>query len=136
MRPKESFLFLCLTALVFACNKDKLTGSGNTISEDRNVAGFTGVVVNGSTKAFITVDTGFAVTVKGYENLLPYLETNVVNGVLEVGFKDNMDVNNDNTELHVTMPSLDDVQTNGNNYPGLNLGISLLLFDCLISSDC
>jgi hypothetical protein len=110
---KKLFLLLPFAVLVFACKKGRITGTGNVTSQERNVAGFTGVVVNGSTKAFINLDTGFTVTVKGYQNLLPYLETNVVNGVLYAGYKDDADVSNDNTEVYVTLPALDYVQTNG-----------------------
>jgi hypothetical protein len=113
MNVKKLFLFLSLTISVFACNKDRITGNGNVISQERNATGFTGVVVNGSTKAFINLDTGFSVTVKGYENLLPYLETDVVNGALQVGFKNDVNVSNDNTEVYLTLPALDYVQTNG-----------------------
>jgi len=110
---KKLFLLSSFAVLVFACKKDRITGTGNVTSQERNVAGFTRVVVNGSTKAFINLDTGFTVTVKGYQNLLPYLETNVVNGVLYAGYKDDVDVSNDNTEVYVTLPALDYVQTNG-----------------------
>src|SRR3954466_15556079 len=113
MNPIKSFLLLPLAILVFGCTKDKITGSGNVIAEERNITGFTGVAVNGSTKAFIHLDTAFSVTVKGYGNLLPYVETNVENGVLQVGFRNNVNVSNDNTELHLTLPILDYVQTNG-----------------------
>ena len=100
----KKLIALLFTVLIFSCNEDKITGGGNVITQERSVTGFTGVVTNGSTKAFISMDSFFAVTVKGYENLLPYLETNVGNGVLEVGFKDNVNVSNDNTELHVLCP--------------------------------
>jgi len=113
MNLKRLFLLLSFVVLMFGCNEDKITGSGSVISQERNVTGFTGVVVNGSTQAFINLDTGFAVTVKGYENLLPYLETNVVNGVLNVGYKNDVNVSNDNTEIYVTLPILDYIQTNG-----------------------
>src|SRR6476619_841013 len=113
MNLKRLFLLLFFAVLMFACTEDKITGSGTVVSQERNVTGFTGIVVNGSTKAFISLDTGFAVTVKGYENLLPYLETNVVNGVLNVGYKNDINVSNDNTEVYITLSTLDYVQTNG-----------------------
>jgi len=113
MGLKKPFLFLTFAVFVFACSKDKVTGSGNVISQQRGITGFTGVVVNGSTKAFINIDTGFAVTVTGYENLLPHLETNIVNSVLQVGYKNNITVSNDNTEVHVTLPILNYILTNG-----------------------
>ena len=113
MDQKKSFLIFCFAVFLFACNKDKITGSGTVVSQKRDVIGFTGVVVNGSTKAFINIDTGFSVTVKGYENLLPYLESSVVNGVLQAGFKNGVNVSNDNTEIYITLPILNYVQTNG-----------------------
>lgn len=126
---KKVTLLLLFTALLFSCNKNKITGSGNIISQERNASGFTGVVVNGATKAFITIDTGFSVTVKGYQNLLPYLETKVSNGILQVGFKNHTNVSNDNTEVYVTLPVLNYVQTNGNGGMAINgtvTGTSLL----------
>lgn len=113
MRLKSLLWILPVAALLAACNKDKITGSGDVISQERNITGFSGIVVSGSTKAFINLDTGFSVTVKGYGNLLAYLETNVVNGVLQAGFGNNINVSNDNTEVYITLPTLDYVQTNG-----------------------
>jgi hypothetical protein len=113
MRLKKLLFVLPVAVLMFSCKKDKIAGSGAVISQERYVAGFTGVVVNGSTKAFIKMDTVFAVSVKGYENLLPYLETSLVNGVLQIGFKNDVNVSNDNTEVHISLPALDYVQTNG-----------------------
>ena len=102
MKLMKSFLAVSFAILVSACNKDKIRGSGDVISEVRNVTGFTGVVVNGSTKAFINIGTAFTVTVKGYKTLLPFLETNIKNSVLEVAFSNNVTVNNDNTEIYIT----------------------------------
>ena len=109
----KKLFWLCGIVVFVACNKDKISGSGNTISEERNVTGFNGLIVNGSTKAFVNIDTGFTVTVKGYENLLPYFKTSVVSGVLEAGFSDDVTVSNDNTEIYVTAPTLDLLETNG-----------------------
>lgn len=114
MNHKKLWLLLPLMVLIFSCHKDRITGSGNIISQQRNMTGFTGIEVNGATKAFVTIGTDFSVTVKGYQNLLPYLETNVSNGVLQAGFKNHTNVSNDNTEVYVTLPVLNYVQTNGN----------------------
>jgi hypothetical protein len=110
---KKSFLLLSFVFAMLSCNKDKITGNGSVTSQQRNITGFTGVVVNGSTKAFINIDTAFSVTVKGYQNLLPYLETKIENGLLQVGFKNDVNISNDNTEVYVTLPILNHVETNG-----------------------
>ena len=44
---KKLFLLLSLARIVVACNKDKITGTGNVTSQERSVASFTDVVVNG-----------------------------------------------------------------------------------------
>ena len=113
MDLKKSFSIVLTIVMIAGCSKDKITGSGSITSQERNVTGFSGVVANGSTDAFINIDTGFIVTVKGYENLLSSYETTVSNGVLTAGFKDNVNVSNDNTELDVTLPLLDYVETSG-----------------------
>ena len=106
---KSTFYALLITAAVTSlcsCSKDRITGSGNVKTEDRQLTGFTKVSTQGSTNVFITQGTSFKVSVKAYENLVPYLETEVVNGTLEVHYKDNTNVKNDNAEVYVTMPSL------------------------------
>ncbi|MGH2642755.1 MAG: GIN domain-containing protein [Chitinophagaceae bacterium] len=114
MNLKRLYLILLFPILMVACNKDRITGSGDIISQNRDVSGFSGIVTNGSTPAFITIGTGFSVAVKGYQNLLPLFEINVSNRVLQAGFKNNVNVHNNNTQLYVTLPALNYIQTNGN----------------------
>ena len=63
-------VFAC-SILLIACNKQKVTGSGNIVTEQRNVSNFYSVKVIGSSKVYISQGLIFNVTAKAYENILP-----------------------------------------------------------------
>lgn len=110
---KKSLLLLLITVpvLFFSCKKQKVEGGGTVITEPRNVENFYNVIVSGSTNVFITYGDAFVVKVKAYENIISTLETKVQNGTLQIGYKKN--INNDNSEVYITMPALISVTTNG-----------------------
>lgn len=90
------------------CNRQR-----NNSTEERTLNNFTKVSVAGSTDVTVVKGTAFKVQVKGYNNLLPYFETKVVNGNLIMGYKNHVNVRNDNTEVTVTLPVLNGVATSG-----------------------
>lgn len=96
-----------------ACTKERITGSGATITEDRATSNFTKVSTSGSTNIHITHGATFKVQVKGYENLISYMETKVINNTLEIGYKNLVSIKNDNVEVFVTMPVLESINTSG-----------------------
>ncbi|MFT3749818.1 MAG: head GIN domain-containing protein [Agriterribacter sp.] len=107
-------VFTMVMVVVFAsCEKDNITGRGTIKSETRNVSAFTKVSVEGSTDIHITQGNSFNVSVKAYNNLLPYLVTNVENGVLTVKYEHTANVRNDNSEVFITMPALEGLSTKG-----------------------
>ena len=110
---KKYFFILLITipVLFSSCKKETIKGGGTVITEPRNVENFYNIIASGSTNVFITYGTAFDVKVKAYENIVSSLETKVNNGTLTIGFKNN--VNNDNSEVYITMPSLLSVTTNG-----------------------
>lgn len=111
----SKYLFIAsFILLAMSCNKDKVVGSGDVISETRIVPTFTGVSSSGSTDIFISKDKDINVEAKAYASLLPYLETNVDNNTLLVGYKNQINVSNDNSEVFVKMPALYKVSTSGN----------------------
>jgi hypothetical protein len=106
------FVVMALMVLV-SCKKDRVSGSGEIITETRNVANFYNVSVSSSTNVSITRGDNFEVKVKAYENIVPYLETKIQDGTLLIAFKDNSNIRNDNSEVFITMPSLNSVATSG-----------------------
>lgn len=100
---------LSLTAVVVllvSCSKEIIRGEGANATEQRSISNFTTVKAFGSNNVFITQGPGFNVEIKGYGNLLPYFETTVSGGVLELKYKNNVRVRNDNIEIYITMPQL------------------------------
>jgi hypothetical protein len=104
---KQIYL-LTVASIVFlsSCTKERITGSGSSSSEHRSINGFTSVQMSGSTNVIVKQGNSFDVQVQGYNNLLPYFETRVSNGVLLLGYKNNVNVDNDNIQVTVTLPVL------------------------------
>ncbi len=113
MKNVLSVMLLSMLLVLSSCTKDRITGGGTIATEDRNVTNFTKISMAGSTNVTVTKGQVFGVKVKGYSNLLPYFETNVVNGTLEMGYKDHVNVRHDNTEVIVTLPVLNGLSIAG-----------------------
>lgn len=105
-------LFSAILALN-SCSKERINGNGPITTETRNVSSFTAILSGGSTDVFVTQGSTFKVEVKGYSNLLPYYETELVNNTLRLGYKSDVNVKNDNTQVYITMPVLNDVNIAG-----------------------
>jgi hypothetical protein len=99
--------------LLLSCSKEKIKGSGPTITETRDLVNFTVVSASGSSNVFITKGAAFKVEIKGFSNLLPHYETKLLNNTLLLGFKQGINIKNDNTAVYITMPELVGVNTAG-----------------------
>ncbi|MBK8788112.1 MAG: DUF2807 domain-containing protein [Chitinophagaceae bacterium] len=98
---------------LLSCSKERISGNGSTITETRNISNFTAISASGSTNVYINQGAAFRVEVKGYSNLLPYYETRLVNNSLQVGYKQNENVKNDNVEVFITLPVLNVLALSG-----------------------
>ncbi len=107
------FLATVFSLAAVSCTKESIRGMGSVIEEERDVVDFSSISTNGATNVYITKGNNFKVTVKAYENLVPYLETIVSNGNLKIQYRDNTNVRNDNSEVIITMPSIGSVNING-----------------------
>lgn len=112
---KRGFFIAAIPAILAftSCTKERISGQGPVVTESRNVSGYTAVSVSGSTNVYISQGANFKVDIKGYSNLLPYFETKLVNNTLHLGFKQNVNVKNDNTEVFITMPALSGLRLAG-----------------------
>ena len=117
MSNMKSLILINLVLIVLvsasACNQDRVSGNGIITTEERAINNFTGVTVEGSTEVTVKKGASFKVEVKGYNNLLPYFETKVVNGNLVMGYKDHVNIRHDNTEVTVTLPVLNSLSMYG-----------------------
>ena len=104
MNYTRSIVMAGLVLLFSACSKERITGNGSSRTETRNTTAFNAVSILGSNNVYITKGTSLKVEVSGYENLLPYFETNVVNNELRLGYRSGTNIRNDNIKVYVTMP--------------------------------
>lgn len=80
-------LLLSLFTFISICGfaqLETITGNGNVKKETREVSGFTGVALSGNINVQLAYGNSNSITVEGDENLLPYIETKVEGGVLQV----------------------------------------------------
>ena len=108
----KAFLFaIFFIAALSSCNT--MTGNGDVKKETRSPGIFTKVHSSGSADVEITSRSNCAVTVEDDENLLPYLETNVENGTLNIRYQHGIFVSDDHAKIYITAPSLSGVTTSG-----------------------
>ncbi|MFY0603292.1 MAG: DUF2807 domain-containing protein [Flavobacteriaceae bacterium] len=88
-------IILMLTVSVSAqswWNSKKVRGNGNVVTETRSVSDYDGVSVGGSFDVVLVKGKEGKITLKGEENLLPYIETVVKGNTLKVQYKKNVNV--------------------------------------------
>ena len=71
-------------------SRDVITGSGNVITESREVNGFDGVSHTGIGRVIIVQGDEESLTIEADDNLLEYITSEVKSGTLELGFTDNV----------------------------------------------
>lgn len=84
-------LLLLLVLLATACDDvldvSGVRGSGDVITESREVSGFSKIAVLGSGVVVVEVDGTESLTIEAEDNIMPLLTTEVRNGRLELGPK-------------------------------------------------
>lgn len=109
---KKILLYTAFACLLMACSKDKLTANGDKTTETRQPGNFTGVNTNGSTAIHISYGAEHQVVLKGSNNLIPYYKTEIVNGILYLGYQ-KASVQHDDVEAFVTLPFLNNISLSG-----------------------
>jgi Putative auto-transporter adhesin, head GIN domain len=66
------------------------TGSGNVVSESRNVSGFTKIDLTGAGEVTIDQNGTEALTIEADDNLMPKVTSEVVEGTLRLGERSNL----------------------------------------------
>jgi Putative auto-transporter adhesin, head GIN domain len=80
-RAKAAFV-IALVALLAGCGLNGVEGSGNVISESRNVSGITGVELSGDGNLEIEQNGTESLTITADDNILPLLKSEVRSGRL------------------------------------------------------
>jgi Putative auto-transporter adhesin, head GIN domain len=133
---KKTIKYCCVILSVvslFSCTKDRITGNGPVSTQQRSLSNFAKVKLDGPSDVFIKQGTTYSVEVRAYNNLLPFIETNVTGDVLIIKNRNNTILRNDNTQVFITMPVLNglfvdgagDITTSGNFAGNTNFTIDL-----------
>ena len=104
-----------LTAVLFifpSCKK--IVGEGPLVTQTRTVGNFTGVSSEMSGTVNFAIAPGYKVEITAQQNILDVLNTNVVNGVLHIDFKNNVRVKqHEDLLINITAPYADYFRLSG-----------------------
>lgn len=110
---------LVFVGLLAACTTvegpvDIVRGSGNVVTEERPLSGFTAVSLQGVGRLEIDQTGSESVSITTDDNLLPYIETRVRGSKLIISIQEKTTFN-DVTELtyHVTVKTVDSLEVDG-----------------------
>lgn len=112
----KTLLFSLFALIAFSSYSQWQTipGNGNVKKETREVTGFTGVTLSGNMNVHLAYGTSNTITVEGDENLLPYIETKVEDGNLEVKSKDKVGLKSRNKLIvYVSLTRLSELRVSG-----------------------
>ena len=97
-----------------AFSSKEVSGSGVVAEEDRIVIGITGVVLAGEGNLYIEQGAAEELIVRAEENLLPYILTEVQDGILKIRTRSNVSLEPTlPIEYHLTVVSLESVILSG-----------------------
>lgn len=93
---------------------ETITGNGNIKKETRQVSGFQGVALSGSMNVELSYGSSNTITVQGDENILPYIETKVEDGVMEIKTKNRTGFKTRNKLIvYVSLTKLTEIRVSG-----------------------
>jgi hypothetical protein len=95
----------------FSFNK-KTKGSGNIVTEVRDIKGFKGVDVSGIFQVEITAQKEFAVEVEADDNLVPLIKTEVRGGVLHIETSRRISTES-GLKIRISAPDIDSIEASG-----------------------
>jgi hypothetical protein len=112
---KKFLVVVLLAAGIFifpSC--EKVVGEGPLVTQTRSVGNFSGVSSEMSGKVNFAIAPEYKVEITAQQNILDVLNTNVVNGVLHIDFKDNVRVRqHEDLLINITAPYADYFRLSG-----------------------
>ena len=109
--------WLLLTACLIGCaglpGRQTVDGSGNVVTEDRQVAGFEGVSISGEGELILSQGDEESLTIETDDNLLPLIKSEVHNGRLSIG-PENVNLRpTKGTHYQLKLKKLNDLKSSG-----------------------
>jgi hypothetical protein len=86
-------LFLSVAVLaVTACNANIVRGSGDLITETKEVSNFDSIALSGSGEVIITQGGGESLTIETDDNVMEHVKAEVRGGTLELGYEEGLNL--------------------------------------------
>ena len=106
-------IFAATILMVFpSCRK--VIGEGQMVTETRSINNFTGISSEMSGRVNFTIGPAYKVEITAQQNILDVLNTNVVNGILHIDFKNGVRVRNyQDLVINVSAPFADYFRLSG-----------------------
>ena len=106
-------LMLTTMIIIISCySVNKIKGSGNIISESRELTNFSSINLLGSIDISINSSDEYNCTVVGDDNLIPYIKTEVVNNNLQISINNNYS-STEELAVNVNASEYDEVSISG-----------------------
>ena len=99
-------LLTAIASAIIFCSCHTITGNGNIITQERHPDQFDGVRSSGSIDVEVMNSNSQQVKVEADDNIMPYVITNVENGMLNVHLRSNQMYHNINVKVYVSAPIL------------------------------
>ena len=115
MKKLLLILFLITTTIItiISChNVNKIKGSGNIISENRELTNFSSINLIGSMDVNIKFSDQYNCTVVSDDNLIPYIKTEVINNNFQISINNNYS-STEGIEVNVNALEYDEVSISG-----------------------
>ena len=115
MKKLLLILFLITTTIItiISCyNVNKIKGSGNITSENRELTNFSSINLIGGIDVNIKFSDKYNCTVVSDDNLIPYIKTEVINNNLQISINKNYS-SIEGIEVNVNAPEYDEVSISG-----------------------
>jgi len=103
-------LLTLLTILIYSCNCEK--GTGNVTTEQRSVAPFTGIEIDGNAKVTILQSDTAKVEITIDSNLLAFVETKIHGDMLQISTTECVK-NITQFEIFISTPEFNKIEANG-----------------------
>ena len=100
------------TSGLFHFNVGGVRGSGNVITQKRDLSGFHALEVSNTIQVDVTAQKDFSVTIETDDNIVPLVETELTNGVLEISCDKHVSTSSP-IRVHITAPDIDKVEVSG-----------------------
>ena len=108
---KQVLLFAAVISLFTACRR--VHGSGNIVTEKKQVKSFKGISVGSSFEVELKTGPAISVEIETDDNLMKLVQVRVSGDVLRIDIKDNYSINDGHFKAFVTAPEINSIRSSG-----------------------